>query len=89
MGADPTGEVSKLFDVYIEEEGLALRGTFIIDPDGVLNRRDPRFGHRSLRSRARKLEAACFVREHGDQVCPANWTPAAIRSTTDMVGKIY
>jgi len=36
MGADPTGEVSQLFDVYIDDEGLALRGTFIIDPDGIL-----------------------------------------------------
>ena len=36
MLGDPTGAISRNFDVMIEEEGLALRGTFIIDPDGVI-----------------------------------------------------
>ena len=92
MGADPTGAVSKLFDVYIEDEGLALRGTFIIDPDGVLKTaevHDLGIG-RSAAESLRKLEAACFVREHGDQVCPANWTPGGDTLTPglDLVGKI-
>ncbi|MEE9367353.1 MAG: redoxin domain-containing protein [Pontiella sp.] len=92
MGADPTGEVSQLFDVYIEEEGLALRGTFIIDPDGVLKTaeiHDLGIG-RSAAETLRKLNAAKFVREFGDQVCPANWTPGADTLTPglDLVGKI-
>lgn len=92
MGADPTGEVSKLFGVYIEEEGLALRGTFIIDPDGNLKTaevHDLGIG-RSAAETLRKLEAATFVHEHGDQVCPANWQPGAdtLMPGLDLVGKI-
>jgi peroxiredoxin (alkyl hydroperoxide reductase subunit C) len=92
MGADPTGTVSRLFDVYIEEEGLALRGTFIIDPDGVLKTaevHDLGIG-RSAAETFRKLEAAQFVYEHGDQVCPANWTPGSdtLKPGLDLVGKI-
>lgn len=92
MGADPTGEVSQLFDVYIDDEGLALRGTFIIDPNGVLKTaeiHDLGIG-RSAAEALRKLEAAKFVHEHGDQVCPANWTPGGDTLTPglDLVGKI-
>ena len=92
MGADPTGEVSQLFDVYIDDEGLALRGTFIIDPEGVLKTaevHDLGIG-RSAAETLRKLNAAKFVHEFGDQVCPANWTPGADTLTPglDLVGKI-
>jgi peroxiredoxin (alkyl hydroperoxide reductase subunit C) len=92
MGADPTGEVSQLFDVYIEDEGLALRGTFIIDPNGVLKTAEVHdLGIGRIASETlRKLEAAKFVHEHGDQVCPANWTPGGDTLTPglDLVGKI-
>jgi peroxiredoxin (alkyl hydroperoxide reductase subunit C) len=92
MGADPTGAVSKLFDVYLDGEGLALRGTFIIDPNGVLKTaevHDLGIG-RSAEETLRKLEAAKFVHEHGDEVCPANWTPGAetLKPGLDLVGKI-
>lgn len=92
MGADPTGSVSELFDVYIDDEGLALRGTFIIDPDGVLKTaeiHDLGIG-RSASETLRKLNAAKFVYENGDQVCPANWTPGGDTLTPglDLVGKI-
>ncbi len=92
MGADPTGSVSKLFDVYIEKDGLALRGTFVIDPDGILKTaevHDLGIG-RSAAETFRKLEAAQFVHEHGDQVCPANWKPGAeaLKPGLDLVGKI-
>ncbi len=92
MGADPTGAVSQLFDVYIDEEGLALRGTFIIDPDGILKTsevHDLGIG-RSAAEALRKLAAAKFIHENGDQVCPANWTPGAdtLKPGLDLVGKI-
>ena len=74
------------------EEGLALRGTFIIDPNGVLKTaevHDLGIG-RSAAETLRKLEAARFVHEHGDQVCPANWKPGAdtLKPGLDLVGKI-
>jgi peroxiredoxin (alkyl hydroperoxide reductase subunit C) len=92
MGADPSGAISRLFGTYLEDEGLALRGTFIIDPDGILKTaemHDLGIG-RSGAEALRKLEAAKFVREHGDQVCPANWIPGGDTLTPglDLVGKI-
>ena len=92
MLADSTGSVCKSFGVYIEGEGKALRGTFIIDPDGVLKTmevHDNSIG-RSVKELLRKLQAAKFVREHGDKVCPASWEPGKDTLTPglDLVGKI-
>lgn len=90
--ADPTGLLSRSFGVYIEEEGLARRGTFIIDPDGVLQAYEVHANNigRSVDELIRKTEAAQFVREHGGEVCPANWKPGAKTLTpgVELVGKI-
>jgi peroxiredoxin (alkyl hydroperoxide reductase subunit C) len=92
MVADPTGKISKLFGVYIREEGLALRGSFILDPDGVLKAyevHDNSIG-RSAEELVRKIQAAQFTREHGGEVCPAGWKPGAktLKPGLDLVGKI-
>lgn len=92
MGADPSGKISRLFGTYLEDEGVALRGTFIVDPDGILRTmemHDLGIG-RSAVEALRKLEAARFVREHGDQVCPANWQPGqdTLKPGLDMIGKL-
>jgi len=92
MLADPTGRTTRDFGVYIKEEGLALRGTFIIDPDGILKAfeiHDNSIG-RNANELLRKLKAAQFVREHGDQVCPASWEPGkdTLKPGLDLVGKI-
>lgn len=92
MLADPAGKVCREFGVYIEEEGLALRGTFIIDPDGVLKTievHDNNIG-RSVKELLRKLQAAKFVREHKGRVCPASWEPGSetLEPGVGLVGKI-
>lgn len=92
MLADPTGNVCRLFGTYIEGEGLSLRGTFIIDPDGVLKTieiHENSIG-RSTKELLRKVQAAKFVREHGGNVCPANWEPGkdTLKPGADLVGKI-
>lgn len=93
MVADPTGELSKLFGTYITKEGLSLRGTFIIDPDGKLvtmEIHDNAIG-RSAKELLRKLRAAKFIRDnHGVQVCPASWEPGddTLTPGMDLVGKI-
>jgi peroxiredoxin (alkyl hydroperoxide reductase subunit C) len=85
MGSDPAGRISRAFGTYIdnngleyiEDEGLSLRGTFIIDPDLVLRTaeiHDNGIG-RSAKELIRKLQAAQFVRTNGGQVCPAEWNP--------------
>ncbi len=92
MLADPTGQISRTYNVLIEEVGEALRGTFIISPDGILKSyeiNDNSIG-RSSKELMRKIKAAQFVAEHGDQVCPANWEPgeATLKPGLDLVGKI-
>ncbi len=93
MISDTTGDLSQLFGVYIPNEGLSLRGTFIIDPDGVLKTievNDNSIG-RSGKELLRKLKAAKFIRDnHGLQVCPASWEPgdAPLTPGMDLVGKI-
>lgn len=92
MVADPTGEISKIFGTYIEDEGLALRGSFIINPDGKLvayEMHDNSIG-RNAGELLRKLQAAKFVAESDGLVCPASWTPGdeTLKPGLDLVGKI-
>lgn len=92
MAADPTGRLCRAFGTYIPSEGLSLRGSYIIDPDGVLKAyelHDNSIG-RSADELFRKVQAAQFVREHGGEVCPANWKPGAdtLKPGMDLVGKI-
>lgn len=92
MLADPTGKVSRDYGVYIEEEGLALRGTFIIDPEGVLKAFEVNCNDigRSSNELLRKITAAKYVNEHKGNVCPASWSPGkdTLKPGLDLVGKI-
>ena len=92
MLADPTGKLARFFEVLIEEEGMALRGTFIVDPDGIIQAYEVhQYGiGRNAEELLRKVQAAQFVREHGDEVCPANWTPGdeTLTPSLDLVGKL-
>ncbi|HLD62158.1 MAG TPA: redoxin domain-containing protein [Patescibacteria group bacterium] len=92
MLADPTGNLCRAFGTYLENEGLSLRGTFIIDPDGVLKASDIHDNSigRSGQEILRKLQAAKFVRENKGLVCPANWHPGekTLKPGLDLVGKI-
>ncbi len=92
MLADPTGNISRAYGVYIPSEGTSLRGTFIIDPDGVLKAfevHDNSIG-RSAKELIRKIQAAQFVRKHGGNVCPASWQPGeeTLKPGLHLVGKI-
>lgn len=100
MVADPSGKICKSYGVYIEDkpgkfvedEGKALRGTFYIDPDGILKSfeiNDNSIG-RSSAEVLRKIQAAQFVRENGGEVCPMNWSPGkkTLKPSVDLVGKI-
>jgi NADH-dependent peroxiredoxin subunit C len=92
MAADPTGKLCKEFGTYLEDEGLSLRGSFIVDPDGILRTVEIHNNDigRSAQELLRKLFAAKFVREHGGEVCPARWMPGqkTLKPSTDLVGKI-
>jgi peroxiredoxin len=89
---DPTGLLSRNFEVMIEEEGLALRGTFVINPEGfikVLEVHDNGIG-RDASELLRKVKAAQYVASHPGEVCPAKWTEGAatLKPSLDLVGKI-
>lgn len=92
MIGDPTGTITRNFDVMIEEEGLALRGTFVINPEGVIKVaeiHDLGIG-RDAKELLRKVQAAQYVASHPGEVCPAKWTPgdATLTPSLDLVGKI-
>jgi peroxiredoxin (alkyl hydroperoxide reductase subunit C) len=92
MVGDPTGAITRNFDVMIEEEGLALRGTFVINPDGVIKLceiHDNGIG-RDATELLRKVKAAQYVAAHPGEVCPAKWNEGAktLTPSLDLVGKI-
>jgi peroxiredoxin (alkyl hydroperoxide reductase subunit C) len=92
MLADPTLALSRNFEVLIEDEGLALRGTFVVNPEGqikVMEVHDNGIG-RDAKELLRKVQAAQYVASHPGEVCPAKWTPGAATLTPslDLVGKI-
>lgn len=92
MLGDPAHKLARAFDVLIEEEGVALRGTFIIDPNGVIKGmevNDNSIG-RNASELLRKVKAAKYVAEHPGEVCPAKWNEGAetLKPSIDLVGKI-
>lgn len=92
MLADPTGKLCREFGTYLENDGLSLRGSFIIDPDAILQAMEMNANNigRSAHELLRKLQAAKFVRENKGLVCPASWKPGGktLKTGLDMVGKI-
>ncbi len=89
---DPTGTITRNFGVMIEDEGLALRGTFVINPQGQIKLceiHDNGIG-RDASELLRKVKAAQYVASHPGEVCPAKWTEGAktLKPSLDLVGKI-
>ena len=89
---DPTGTISRNFDVLIEEDGLADRGTFVIDPDGKIQLVEINAGGigRNAVELLRKIKAAQWVAAHPNEVCPAKWEEGdeTLAPSLDLVGKI-
>jgi peroxiredoxin len=89
---DPTATLARNFDVLIEEEGLALRGTFVVNPEGqikVCEIHDLGIG-RDASELLRKVKAAQYVATHPGEVCPAKWKEGekTLKPSLDLVGKI-
>jgi NADH-dependent peroxiredoxin subunit C len=92
MIGDPTLTISRNFDVLIEEDGMAERGTFVVDPDGkiqVIELNADNIG-RDAQELLRKVKAAQYVAAHPGEVCPAKWKEgeATLTPSLDLVGKI-
>ena len=92
MLADPLGVLAKGFGVFIEEEGMAYRGTFVVNPEGkikIAEIQDNSVG-RNAEELVRKVSAAQFVASHPGEVCPAKWKQGAetLKPSIDLVGKL-
>lgn len=92
MLADPAGKIGRLYGVYDEEEGIDVRGRFLIDPDGVVQAMEiltPPVG-RNVEELFRQLQAFQHVRETGEAT-PSGWTPGkkTLKPGPDLVGKVW
>ncbi len=89
---DPTHQLTRAFGVHIDAEGLALRGTFVINPEGVIKTMEIHSNEiaRDMSETLRKLKAAQFIAANPGQVCPAKWKEGekSLRPSLDLVGKI-
>lgn len=91
MIGDPRHELAYNFDVFDEDEGLAQRGSFIIDPEGKIVVYEVNAGNvgRNAEELLRRLLACQFVYKHGNDVCPAKWQPGnqTIKTSIENIGK--
>ena len=89
---DPTHQLTRAFGVHIDAEGLALRGTFVINPDGVIKTVEIHSNEiaRDVSETLRKLKAAQYTAANPGQVCPAKWKEGekTLTPSLDLVGKI-
>jgi peroxiredoxin (alkyl hydroperoxide reductase subunit C) len=95
MGSDPTGELARLFGVYDGTTGLALRGTFIINPEGILLNADYNWYNigRNIDELLRKFKANIYVSRKTNEVCPSKWKDEGDKTLVNpgakMVGKVH
>ena len=92
MIGDPTGEITRNFENMREGQGLADRGTFIVDPQGIIQAVEitaEGIG-RDAGDLLRKVKAAQYIAAHPGEVCPAKWKEGAetLKPSLELVGKI-
>ena len=94
MGADPTGKLSRMFGVYDENSGLALRGAFIISPDGTLLNSEVNFYNmgRNIDELMRKFKANIYLGRKPNEACPSKWKDEGDKTlapSAKMVGRVH
>jgi peroxiredoxin (alkyl hydroperoxide reductase subunit C) len=94
MAADPTGKVARLFNVYMADAGLALRGSFILGPDGKLMSSEINVLNigRNMDDLLRRLKANVYLKDAPGEVCPADWKDKGdktLKPGPEMVGKVH
>ena len=94
MGTDPTGKLSRMFGIYDEATGLALRGTFLISPDGTLLNSEVNFYNlgRNVEELIRKLKANIYLSKKKNEACPSKWKDEGDKTlapSAAMVGRVH
>ncbi len=95
MVSDPTGRISRMFGVYDEATGLALRGTFIINPEGILLSSEVNFYNlgRNIDELMRKFKANVHLSKKPHEVCPSKWKDVGDKTLVNpgaqMVGRVH
>jgi len=93
MGSDPTGRLARMFGVYLEEDGVALRGSFLIAPEGTLLFSEVNFLNvgRNVDELMRKFKAGIYVGKK-EEGLPASWNEegdVTLKPSAKMVGKVH
>ncbi len=94
MGSDPTGKLGRMFGVYDEQQGIDLRGTFIINPEGTLLNSEVNFFNlgRNIEELMRKFKANMYMAKKTAEVCPSKWKEegdATLTPSAAMVGHVH
>ncbi len=94
MGSDPTGRLARTFGVYLEDQGIDLRGTFLVSPDGTLLASEVNFLNfgRNVDELMRKFKACLYLSKKSDEACPAQWKDegdVTLTPSARMVGKVH
>lgn len=94
MGSDPTGNLARTFGVYDDASGLALRGTFIISPEGTLMNSEVNFFNmgRNIDELMRKFKANIYLSRKKDEGCPSKWKDEGdktLKPSPKLVGKVH
>ena len=95
MASDTTGRVSRMFGVYDEDTGLALRGTFIVNPEGVLLNAEVNYYNlgRNIDELMRKFKANLYMGRKTNEVLPSKWREEGDVTLKDpgarMVGRVH
>lgn len=94
MAADPTAKAARMFGVYLEEAGVALRGTFVISPDGKLMNAEINALNlgRNVDELHRKVSANLYLEKVPAEACPAQWKAKGdqtLKPGPEMVGKVH
>jgi peroxiredoxin (alkyl hydroperoxide reductase subunit C) len=94
MASDSNAKLAKMFGVYEEGAGVALRGTFLIAPDGKIMNVEINWLNlgRNIDELMRKFKANVYLMRKSDEACPSKWTDegdATLKPSAKMVGKVH
>ena len=94
MGADTTGKLARYFGVYLDDAGLALRGTYLISPEGKLMNAEVNFLNmgRNIDELMRKFKANLYLAKNTKEGCPSKWKDegdATLTPGPEMVGRVH